>query len=137
MWVAAATTSAPSSASSHEETARPPSSGRERLRLRAGRDAATRTSVKSRTRASARPCDWAWTPLPSTARTDASSRASRRVASAEAAAVRVAVMYVPSISATGLPFAGSKTMIAAWWVWRSRFRGKRVTSLQASPADGR
>ena len=65
------------------------------------------------------------------------SRASSRAASAAAPAVRASVMYVPSISATGEPFSGSKSMIAAWCVGRSVLPGKSVTSLQPSPADGR
>jgi len=70
------------------------------------------------------------------ARTRASGRASRRVASAAAAAVRIAVMYVPSMSATNVPVAGSKSAMAAWCVGRSRFSGKSVTSLQPRPAEG-
>ncbi len=70
------------------------------------------------------------------ASTRASGRASMRVASAAAAAVRIAVMYVPSMSATGVPVAGSKSAIAAWCVGRSRFSGKSVTSLQPRPAEG-
>jgi hypothetical protein len=46
-------------------------------------------------------------------------------------------MYVPSISAMGVPFVWSKTAIKAWCVWRSLFSGKSDTSLQVSPADGR
>ena len=53
------------------------------------------------------------TPVPRIASTRASGRASRRVASAAAAAVRIAVMYVPSMSATGVPVAGSKSAMAA------------------------
>ncbi len=45
-------------------------------------------------------------------------------------------MYVPSISATGEPFAGSKSAIAAWCDGRSTLCGKTETSLQPSPADG-
>ena len=75
--------------------------------------------------------------MPRIASTRASGRASSRAASAAAAAVRIAVMYVPSISATGVPFAGSKSTIAAWCVGRSVLSGKSVTSLQPSPADGR
>ena len=58
-----------------------------------------RISSKRRTRGSARACVRACTPVPTMASTRASSRASSRVDSAEPAAVRVAVMYVPSISA--------------------------------------
>jgi len=77
---------------------------------------ATRTSSKRRTRRSAAACVRAWTPEPRIASTRASSRASSRVASAEPAAVRVAVMYVPSMSATGAPLSGSNTQISAWCV---------------------
>ena len=51
--------------------------------------------------------------MPRIASTQASGRASRRVASAAAAAVRIAVMYVPSMSATGVPVSGSKSAMAA------------------------
>ena len=61
----------------------------------------------------------------------------KRVASAAAAAVRIAVMYVPSMSATGVPFAGSKSAITAWCVGRSRLPGKSVTSLQPEPGGRR
>src|SRR3954454_10010022 len=40
------------------------------------------------------------------------------------------------MSATGVPVAGSKSAITAWWVGRSRFSGNSVTSLQPRPAEG-
>ena len=58
------------------------------------------------------------------------------MASAAAAAVRIAVMYVPSMSAIGVPVSGSKSAMSAWCVGRSRFSSKSVTSLQPIPADG-
>src|SRR5581483_1236367 len=134
--VVAATTSAPRTASSSEAAALTPSSAA-RAAVRSGSRPATRTSVQSRMRAKARAWERAWTPVPTIASTWASSRASSRVASAAAAAVRVAVMNVPSISAIGVPFAGSKSAIAAWCDGRSVLPGKTVTSLHPSPADGR
>ena len=74
---------------------------------------ATRTSAKSRTRGNISCAERDCTPVPRMASTRASGRASRRVASAAAAAVRIAVMYVPSMSATGVPVSGSKSAIAA------------------------
>ena len=111
-WVVAATTSAPRTASSKEPAAVTPSSSASERAFAASRPA-TRISLQSRIRAKARACDRAWTPVPRMASTHASSRASSRAASAAAAAVRVAVMCVPSISASGVPFSGSKSMIAA------------------------
>jgi hypothetical protein len=55
----------------------------------------------------------AWTPVPRIATVEASSRASRRTDSADPAAVRAAVMWVPSSSATGRPSAGSNAAIRA------------------------
>ena len=65
----------------------------------------------------------------------ASRRASSRVASTEPAAVRVAVTNVPSMTATGEPVSGSKQQMTAWWVGRSRFSGKTLTSLVVNDAD--
>ena len=47
------------------------------------------------------------------------------------------VMEVPSMSATGVPSAGSKSAIAAWCEGRPALCGKTETSLQPSPAEGR
>ena len=74
---------------------------------------ATRTSAKSRARGNISCDERDCTPVPRIASTRASGRASRRVASAAAAAVRIAVMYVPSMSATGVPVFGSKSAMAA------------------------
>jgi hypothetical protein len=71
-------------------------------------------------------------PVPRTASTRASSRTSSRIESADPAAVRAAVIASPSITATGVPVAGSKTTISAWWEGTSVFRGKTDTSLAAS-----
>src|SRR6266576_939166 len=136
--VVAATTSEPRIASSYELTARAcgPISSASASALDRSRPA-TRISLNARTRGNARACERAWTPVPRRASTSASSRARSRVASAEPAAVRAAVMDVPSITARGVPFSVSKTTITAWCVCRSMFCGKSVTSLHASPADGR
>jgi hypothetical protein len=91
-----------------------------------------------RIRASARACERACTPEPITVTLSASVRARRRVANADPAAVRVAVMYSPSMTASGVPVSGSKQQISAWCVGRSRFSGNRLTSLVVSAfADGR
>ena len=58
-------------------------------------------------------CDLACTPVPMTARTSASGRASARVARADVAAVRNAVIHVPSRSASGVPVSGSNATITA------------------------
>ena len=55
----------------------------------------------------------ACTPVPKIARTEASGRASRRVARAEPAAVRMAVMCSPSMTAAGAPVSESNTAINA------------------------
>jgi len=67
-------------------------------------------------------------------------RASSRVASADPAAVRIAVMAVPSISATGEPVSGSNTAITAWWVGIvvPALPGNRLTSfVTRAPFEGR
>src|SRR4051812_38685141 len=47
-------------------------------------------------------------------------------------------MMRPSMTAVGVPVAGSKTQMSAWCVGRSRFCGKRLTSLVVRAfADGR
>jgi hypothetical protein len=92
-----------------------------------------------RTRRTASAWDRAWTPVPRMARTAASSRANRRADSAEHAAVRAAVMAVPSSTAAGRPVSGSNATITAWWVGRSvpALRGKTDTSLLINiPAEG-
>jgi hypothetical protein len=75
--------------------------------------------------------------VPTIASTGVSGRASRRVESAEPAAVRAAVISVPSITAAGVPVPGSNTAISAWWVWmpRSAFPGKTETSFAASASE--
>ena len=50
----------------------------------------------------------------------------------EPAAVRAAVIASPSISATGVPVAASKTTIAAWWA--GSWPGKSETSLAVTDA---
>ncbi len=65
-----------------------------------------RTRPMDRTARMASRWDRAWVPEPMMARSVASGRASRRVASPLTAAVRMAVMAMASISATGLPCSG-------------------------------
>ena len=95
---------------------------------------ATRTSRKSRTRRTMARCDWPCTPAPITASTDASGRASALTETAEAAPVRIAVMYVPSISASGEPSRSSNTAITA--LCDGSLPGKTETSLTARPLPG-
>src|SRR4051794_16308136 len=96
-----------------------------------------RTSPNSRTRGTASRCARACTPVPRIASVDESGRASSRTDSAEAAAVRIAVIAVPSSSASGRPLAGSNMTITAWWVGSLVLPGKSVTNLLASaPAEG-
>ena len=96
---------------------------------------ATRISVKARTRGIA--CAWAraWTPVPRMASVVASSRARRRVDSAEPAAVRSAVIAVPSRNAVGSPVSGSNAAMTAWWVGSVVFCGKTLTSLLVSASE--
>ena len=96
-----------SSRTRRRRRARPPRTSRRRCRRppprapRPSRDRGRRCGSprSARTRDTARACVRACTPVPHIASTRASSRASSRADSAEPAAVRVAVMYVPSISA--------------------------------------
>ena len=137
-WVVAQTTSAPSQAADHDGAARtgtssPAPSSSASAAAFAGSRPATRTSANARTRVTAAAWARAWTPVPRMARVAASSRASRRVASADPAPVRRAVMAVPSSSASGRPSSGSKTAISAWCVGTpSALCGNSVTSLAAS-----
>ena len=76
--------------------------------------------LHARTRRSGRACDiasrWvsACTPVPSSARSPASARASNRVATPETAAVRTAVIELASITASRLPRFVSKSSTAPW-----------------------
>ena len=101
---------------------------------------ATRPSRKLATRGSIRPCERACTPVPTMASTEASGRASSRADRAEPAAVRMAVTYVPSMTASGSPVIGSNAAIIAWWLGmpRSWLCGNTDTSFVVSaPAPGR
>ena len=74
------------------------------------------------------------------AKTPASGRANHRVASAEPAAVRAAVINVPSITARGAPVSASKTAMRAWWVGCGppAFFGNTLTSFVTNEAaEGR
>ena len=66
----------------------------------------TRTRRSGRTSAMASRCVAAWTPLPSRASVLASGRASRRVATPDTAAVRIAVMELASMIARSRPALG-------------------------------
>ena len=116
--VQAQTTSAPSRASAwleHARTGRPNSwaSSAATAAVRSASRPASRTSSKEATRVTAWAWARAWTPVPRIASVAASPRASRRTDSADPAAVRVAVMCVPSISATGRPSSWSNTAMSA------------------------
>lgn len=91
---------------------------------------ATRTSSNGRTRLTASRCERPCTPAPSTASTEASSRASARTDTAELAPVRTAVMCVPSITASGVPVSASNTAISAWC--DGSLSGKSATSFAAN-----
>ena len=154
-WVAQHTISATAQASSTEVTAStatrrpggsaagpsPANSSRTRAASASATSARRPTSrIRStrRSRASARACAWAWAPVPTIATTCASSRARSLADSAAPAAVRDSVITRPSITAIGVPLAGSKAQISAWCVGRSRFSGNRLTSFVVrAPADGR
>ena len=73
-----------------------------------------RTRPIDRTARMASRWDRACVPEPMMARSVASARASRRVASPLTAAVRMAVMAMASISATGLPCSGSNRSTKPW-----------------------
>jgi len=135
-WVVAHAMSAPSSASSLVDAARTCTCGISESSA-ASADVfavsrpATRICVIGRTRHTARACDRAWTPVPSTASTVASSLARSRADNAEHAPVRMAVIAVPSSNASGSPVSGENVRITAWCVASGPFAlcGKRVTSL--------
>jgi hypothetical protein len=74
----------------------------------------TRTRRKRRATAIASRCVRAWTPEPRSARSPASSRASRRVATPLAAAVRIAVISLASRIVRGTPFRGSNSTTTPW-----------------------
>ena len=65
-------------------------------------------------------CSRACTPAPMTASVCASGRASASVAAADAAAVRMAVIVVPSITAMGSPVSGLMTNTVAMMRGRPR-----------------
>ena len=98
---------------------------------------AIRISEMGRTRGMATAWALAWTPVPRMARTPALGRASRRVARAEPAAVRMAVMCSPSMMAAGAPVWASKTAIRAWWLGTPRawLWGNMLTSLTARECE--
>ena len=79
-------------------SARTRSGSRPAIRNRGLRNAALIASTWAR----------ACTPVPTTATTWLSGLASARLADADPAAVRIAVINVPSITATGVPLSGSK-----------------------------
>ena len=79
----------------------------------AGSRPATRSTRTPGSRAKAWTWARAWTPVPITATTAESGRASSFVATTLPAAVRTAVTWLPSISATGEPSAGSKQQMTA------------------------
>ncbi len=96
-----------------------------------------RTSENERTRGTSSRCARACTPEPTIASTDASSRAAARTTSAEAAAVRIAVMCSPSITARQTPVVASNRQIVAWCISRptDAFPGKTPTSLTTIGPD--
>ncbi len=74
----------------------------------------TRTADSGRTSEMASRCVRACTPLPSSARVDASSRARSLVATADTAAVRTAVMEDASSIAASVPVLPSNSSTAPW-----------------------
>lgn len=86
-----------------------------KARARSGLRPKTRARRMGRATRIASKCVRAWTPVPMTARSAASSRASRRVATPETAAVRIAVMELASMTASSRPRSHSKSSTAPWW----------------------
>ncbi len=85
----------------------------------------------ARTLAMARTCVAACSPVPRMARCFASLRASASVATALAAAVRMAVTSPAWTTQTGVPVSGSKSTMRPWCDWRpcAAFSGKMLMSF--------
>ena len=98
---------------------------------------ATRTSAKSRARGNISWAERDCTPVPRIASTRASGRASRRVASAAAAAVRIAVMYVPSIERDRRPGRGVEERNGRLMRRAVAVLGKERDELAAEARGGR
>ena len=97
---------------------------------------ATRIRLRVRTTSIASRCVRASTPEPTSARSDASGFARRRVARPLTAAVRTDVIEVASMIASSRPRPVSKRSTAPWCESRSvpSLRGKNVTAFKPSAA---
>ncbi len=101
---ACALTGRPSSAASAAATSR----------ARAWSRPVMRIPVSGRVAASARACACAWTPVPTIASSAAPGLASRPVATAEVAAVRISVTADAFTSASGSPVSAANSRTAPW-----------------------
>ena len=84
-----------------------------------------------RTHNNAESCDAACPPQPQTSIVSQSSRARYFAATAVAAAVRIAVIEIESMMASGRPFAASNRITAPWIVGSSVLPGKFALTLAA------
>src|SRR6266498_5713408 len=73
-----------------------------------------RQRLMRRTSDIATKCEWAWTPEPSIARLQASTRARKSVATPETAAVRMAVIAEALIMASSSPVSALKSSTPPW-----------------------
>jgi hypothetical protein len=126
-------TPAPATASSTLEHARAPICSHNAA-ARSGARPQTTISAAGRIVRIASTCRRACTPVPRIATLVASGRARTRVATADTAAVRMAVTAVASTSASRQPLSPSCSRTAPWWVCspRARLSGTSKISFSAN-----